>query len=279
MKSIPLHGVGIGLRSPHTPLFLKSPPKSVDWIEVISENFFPLPGESLDDSEPLRNLLKIRSDLPISLHGVSLSLGSTDDLSKSYLSILRELVRQVDPWMISDHLCWTGVDGLNTHDLLPLPYTAESIQHVAERILRVQDFLGRSIAIENLSSYVTFANSEMQEWEFLSEISQRTDCGILLDVNNIFVSSINHGFDPLEYLDSIPPDRIVEIHLAGHSRKEGCIVDTHDAPICTEVWDLYRTCLRKVGPRNVMIERDARIPEWPEMERELLQLRGIYEAR
>lgn len=279
MNPIPLYGVGVGLRPPHTPLFLEAPPKSVDWIEVISENFFPFPDETLANSEPLKNLEKIRSHLPVSLHGVSLSLGGIDPLSPSYLNTLRELVKRLDPWMVSDHLCWTGVDGMHSHDLLPLPYTSESISHVCARILQVQDFLKRPIAIENLSSYVTFQKSEIPEWEFLAEISRKTDCGIVLDVNNIYVSSVNHTFDPLRYLDAIPAERVVEIHLAGHSRRDDCIVDTHDAPICPDVWELYESSLRVLGQRNVMIERDANIPEWTELEQELHQLRGIYETR
>jgi uncharacterized protein (UPF0276 family) len=200
---------------------------------------------------------------PVALHGVSLSLGSTDPLRESYLAELAALAARVDPAWISDHLCWGSSGGHYAHDLLPLPYTEEALTHVAARIARVQDRLGRQILIENVSSYLTYVGSAVPEWEFLAEVARRADCGILLDVNNVYVSARNHGFDPLEYLAGIPVERVGQLHLAGHSDHGTHLLDTHDAPVCDDVWDLYRVALRRFGRVSTLVEWDEHIPELP----------------
>jgi uncharacterized protein len=220
-------------------------------------------------------LEKVRARLPVVLHGVSLSIGSADSLDRGYLARLRELIHRIEPAWVSDHLCWTGVDGENLHDLMPLPYTHEALTHVVDRISAVQDTLGRRILIENVSSYVEFAHSEMQEWEFVREVLERADCGLLLDVNNIYVSSVNHGFDPVKYLRAIPANRVAQIHLAGHTRKDGYLIDTHDHPVCPEVWDLYRLAVREFGLVSAMIERDAEIPDWDTLDAEVRMIGRI----
>jgi uncharacterized protein len=270
------HGVGVGLRPDHYALFSDRIPKSVNWVEVISENFLPWKGH--DYFRPFHRLSIIRKDVPVALHGVSLSIGSTDDLDMDYLKLLKDLKNKIQPIWFSDHLCWTGVNGENLHDLLPLPYTKEAIKHVVERISRVQDFMGERMLIENLSSYVDFNISEMTEWEFVAEIANQADCGILLDVNNVYVSSINHNFDAKKYIDHIPGHRIGQIHLAGHSVEDGYLIDTHDAPVCKEVWDLYNYTLKQKGTFSSMIERDGKIPEWEALEAELLQAHSIYNS-
>jgi uncharacterized protein len=209
------------------------------------------------------------------LHGVSLSLGSADPLNEDYLARLRALVDRIEPAWVSDHLCWTGVDGVNLHDLLPLPYTEEVLNYLAARIDRVQGVLGRRILVENVSSYLTFAESQISEWEFVAELAKRADCGLLLDVNNVYVSSVNHGFDPLRYLDALPAERIGQIHLAGHSRQGGVLIDTHDHPVCPEVWALYRAAVERFGAVSTMIERDDHIPEFAELVAELDTARAI----
>lgn len=252
-------GIGLGLRAPHYSHIAQSKP-ALGWFEAISENYMGLSNSG--SGRPLKILELMRQDYNIVLHGVSLSIGSTDELNFSYLKKLKELAEKIQPQWISDHLCWTGVEGENIHDLLPLPFTREAINHVAERIQRVQDFLGRRILLENVSSYVTFKHSEMTEWEFLREISNRADCGILLDVNNIYVNSVNHGFDPVSYIKALPPERIGQIHLAGHSRQGEILVDTHDAPVCTEVWNLFRVAVNLLGPVSTMVEWDDKIPDF-----------------
>lgn len=209
------------------------------------------------------------------MHGVSLSLGSTDPLSQTYLKSLKKLTDQVQPLWISDHLSWTSYEGQHLHDLLPLPYTEEAIRHVVERIKQVQDFIGERILLENLSSYVEFESSEMPEWQFLSEIAHRADCGILLDVNNVYVSSRNHGFDPIQYLENIPLERVGQIHLAGHSVVGKYLIDTHDAPVCPEVWELYRWTTQNLGAVTTMIERDKNIPALGDLIKELGQAKAI----
>lgn len=273
LASFPDHGVGVGLRPAHFPLFQQEVPKSVAWVEVISENYFPWKGIGFGRS--LQNLQRIRRDLPVALHGVSLNLGSADPLDQEYLKNLKQLVDIISPIVVSDHLAWTGVAGENLHDLLPLPYTREALRIFVENIDRVQNFLGQQILFENPSSYLQFQQSEMPEWEFISEILKNADCGLLLDVNNVYVSSVNHGFDPITYLDKIPRDRVGQIHLAGHSIMDGYLLDTHDAPVCPEVWDLYRKALKRFGPVSSMIERDDNIPEWQDLEQELLNMGRI----
>jgi uncharacterized protein len=261
-------GFGLGLRVDHYETILNSEPP-VDWFEVISENYL-VPG-----GKPLHYLDRIRERYPLVMHGVSLSIGSTDPLNRDYLKQLKELARRVEPAWISDHLCWTGVHGTNLHDLLPLPYTEETIDHVAARIREVQDFLGRRILIENVSSYVGYAQSQLSEWEFLREVCERADCLLLFDVNNVYVSSVNHGFDPLDYLDGVPAARVQQLHLAGHEDHGRYIIDTHDHPVSDPVWELYAHALRRFGPVSTMIERDDNIPPLDELITELDRARSI----
>jgi uncharacterized protein (UPF0276 family) len=261
-------GFGLGLRPVHYDAIQQGRPR-VDWFEAITENYL-VPG-----GPPLHHLERVRADYPVALHGVSLSIGGTDPLDPGYLRDLKQLVSRIEPAWISDHLCWTGVRGHNLHDLLPLPYTEEAVRHVSERVRRVQDHLGRRLLLENVSSYIEFAASEMTEWEFLSLIAQQSDCEILLDVNNVYVSSVNHGFDPLLYLDAMPAQRVRQIHLAGHEHNGTHIIDTHDAPVSDAVWQLYRHVVQRLGRVTTMIERDDHIPEFAELERELDIARGI----
>jgi uncharacterized protein len=261
-------GFGLGLRVDHYETILNSQP-AVDWFEIISENYL-VPG-----GKPLHYLDHVRERYPLVMHGVSLSIGSTDPLDTEYLKQLKALAARVEPAWISDHLCWTGVHGRNLHDLLPLPYTEETVRHVAARIRAVQDFLGRQILIENVSSYVNFSGSQMSEWEFLTAVCERADCLILFDVNNIYVSSINHEFDPRAYLDGIPANRVQQIHLAGHEDHGDYIIDTHDHPVADPVWDLYAEAVRRFGPVSTMIERDDNIPPLDELVAELDRARRI----
>ena len=258
----PFLGFGLGLRTEHYTQILEHKP-DVGWFEITSENYM-VPG-----GKPLHYLDQIRRDYPIVMHGVSMSIGSTDPLNRDYLKNLKQLIERVQPQWVSDHLCWTGVNQTNSHDLLPLPYNEEAIRHVAERIKQVQDFLQQRILIENLSSYVTFENSEMTEWEFVNEIVQRADCNILLDINNIFVSAHNHHFDPLDYINAMDGERVMQFHLAGHSYHEDMIIDTHDHDVCDPVWELYEVALKKFGAVSTMIERDDDIPVFAELRREL----------
>ena len=261
-------GFGLGLRTTHYEAIFDIKP-ALDWFEIISENFMVSGGR------PLANLMRIRNDYPMAMHGVSLSIGGTDALNDEYLRELKKLADRIEPVIISDHLCWTGVAGKNLHDLMPIPYTEEAIAHVADRVRQVQDFLGRQILLENVSSYVTFAQSEMSEWDFLRSIAQQADCHILLDINNIFVSAFNHGFEPIEYLMGIPVDRVRQFHLAGHENRGDIIIDTHDAPVSNPVWDLYAQACKRFGPVSTMIERDDNIPPLDELLVELNHARKI----
>ncbi|MBC8036908.1 MAG: DUF692 domain-containing protein [Rhizobiales bacterium] len=261
-------GFGLGLRPQHYKEILETSP-NIDWFEVISENYM-VPG-----GQPLRMLDRIAERYPVVMHGVSLSIASTAPLDMDYLSGLKTLAARVNPQWISDHLCWTGVHGVNLHDLLPVPYTEEALRHVAARISRVQDFLGCRIAIENVSSYMEYACSEMSEWDFVGELARRADCWLLLDVNNVFVSGINHTFVPSAFIDAIPAERVVQFHLAGHSDGSECLIDTHDEAVCEEVWDLYGATLERFGPISTMIERDDNIPPLAELVSELERARSI----
>lgn len=267
-------GVGLGLRPVHYEPVLNSRP-AVPWFEVISENYMGLRGGS-GGGRPLEILLKVRRDYPISLHGVSMNLGSADPLDRAYLRRLKKLIEKVKPARVSDHLCWTGVGGRNAHDLLPLPHDERAIAHVAGRIRQAQDLLGRRLLIENVSSYLTFAHSEMPEWEFLSEIAERADCGILLDVNNIYVSATNHGFDARRYLAGVPAGRVHEMHLAGYSSHGRILIDTHDHPVSGPVWRLYAEAVRRFGPVPTLIEWDDKIPPF---DRLLAEARRAEEVR
>ncbi len=261
-------GFGLGLRTDHFQDVLSQKP-NVDWFEVTSENFFVAGGK------PKYYLHAIREHYPMVMHGVSLSIGSTDPLNMEYLKNLKTLANDIQPQWISDHLCWTGVNQHNSHDLLPLPYNEEAIKHVVERVNRVQDYLGRQILLENVSSYITYTDSSMSEWEFLSAVAQAADCYILLDINNIYVSARNHGFNPRDYIQAMDKNRIRQFHLAGHSDYGDYVIDTHDHDICDPVWDLYRLALQTFGPVSTMIERDDNIPALPELVAELDIARGI----
>ncbi len=267
-----ISGYGLGLRTDHYGDFLVDSTRlrqRVDWLEVISENYM-VPG-----GKPLAMLDQIRRDFPMVMHGVSLSIGSTAPLDTDYLRQLKLLIDRVEPAWISDHLCWTGTDGLNLHDLLPMPYTQNSLRHLVERISQVQDFLGRKILLENVSSYVTYRADEMTEWEFIAALLQRSGCDLLLDVNNIYVSSVNHGFDPQHFIDAVPAAHVRQIHLAGHENHGGYIIDTHDHPVCDAVWDLYAYTVRRLGAVPTMIERDDNIPPLGELLDELDTVRRI----
>jgi uncharacterized protein (UPF0276 family) len=263
-----LSGFGLGLRTPHYEAMLNEP-HDVDWLEVITENYL-VPG-----GKPLHYLERVRERFPLVMHGVSLSIGSTDPLDFKYLSEVRALATRIEPHWISDHLCWTGIEGRNLHDLLPLPYTEEALHSVVARVGQVQEALGRQILLENVSSYLSFRGSEMTEWEFLSEVAQRADCAILLDINNIYVSSVNHGFDPLTYLRAVPKPRVRQFHLAGHSDLGGHLIDTHDHPIAAPVWDLYGAAVAHFGAVPTMIERDDNIPPLSELVAELDMAREL----
>jgi uncharacterized protein (UPF0276 family) len=257
-----LAGFGLGLRTPHYEAVLNEP-HAIDWLEIITENYL-VPG-----GKPLDYLERIRRRFPLVMHGVSLSIGSTDPIDRDYLAQVRALAKRIEPHWISDHLCWTGIEGRNLHDLLPLPYTEEALASVVERVGQVQDALGRQILLENVSSYLTYRASDMSEWEFLREVAERADCAILLDINNIYVSSVNHGFDPLTYLQAMPRERIRQFHLAGHSDLGGHLIDTHDHPIVEPVWDLYCAAVAQFGAVPTMIERDDNIPSLGELVAEL----------
>lgn len=244
-------------------------PQPVDWLEIISENYM------IQGGKPIAMLDAIRADYPLAMHGVSMSIGSVAPLDRDYLTKLKALARRIEPLWISDHLCWTGVHGLNLHDLYPLPYTDEALRHVAGRIREVQDALGTRLVIENVSSYIAYADSVMSEWAFLHALAEEADCLLLLDVNNIYVSGVNHGFEPREFIDGIPVARVQQIHLAGHSDMGDYIIDTHDAPIAEAVYELYGYACRRFGPVSTMIERDDRIPPLAELIAELDRVRAI----
>lgn len=252
--SVPYLGHGIGLRTQHFPR-LWDGTACTDWFEAISENFMIRGGR------PLAALEKARAIAPLVLHGVSLSLGSVDTLNEEYIRALRDLIRRFEPAWVSDHLCWGSIGGHYAHDLLPLPYTEEAIKVVVLKIQKVQELLGRHILIENVSSYLTYTHSTMPEWEFLTTIVEQADCGILLDVNNIYVSAFNHHFDPEIYIKHIPPHRVGQIHLAGHQDKGTHLFDTHDGPVIDPVWNLYRLAVRHCGRVSTLVEWDDQIPE------------------
>ncbi len=264
-------GFGLGLRPTHYPDFLAER-QNVDFLEIISENFM------VDGGRPLYVLDRIKELYPIAMHGVSMSIGSADGLNPDYLARLGALAKRVNPLWISDHLCWTAIEGFNSHDLLPVPYCSEALDVVTANITHAQDELERAILIENPSSYVTFTDDDISEWSFMAELCARTGCGILLDVNNIYVSATNHGFDAQEYLEGIPAAHVRQIHLAGHSQGAAVLIDTHDQPVPDPVWALYEKACALVGPVASMIERDDNIPPLHELLRELDIARGITAA-
>ena len=261
-RGLPNLGLGVGLRNQHFSYLMNHDP-DVDWFEIISENFIDNYGYAR------RVLERVRSLRPIVMHGVSLSIGSTDPLDWDYLKKLKVLAEFVHPAWISDHLCWTGVAGVNTHDLLPLPLNEESLRHVTERVRQVQDFLERTLVLENPSSYLEFNDSTIAEWDFLSELAGETGCGLLLDVNNVYVSGHNHGFDPEHYIRSMAHDAVVQIHLAGPTDCGRYLVDTHDQPVPARVWELYTLAQELTGGVSTLLEWDANIPDFPELVVEL----------
>lgn len=261
-------GFGLGLRPQHYTDILDGDP-AIDWFEAISENYM-VPG-----GQPLAILEKIRARYPIVLHGVSMSIASTTPFNSQYLADLKALAARFEPEFVSDHLCWTGVHGVNLHDLLPIPYTREALEHVISRIQYVQDYLKRPLAIENVSSYVQYSHADMTEWDFIAEMTRRTGCWLVVDVNNIFVSAFNHDFEALDFINAIPPDRVVQFHLAGHEHATTHIIDTHDALVPEPVWALYRAAVRRFGPVSTLIERDDDIPPLDDLVDELATARRI----
>jgi hypothetical protein len=264
----PFLGYGLGLRPEYYDVIVETKP-AVDWFEIISENYM------VDGGKPLHFLDRVRENYPIVMHGVSLSIGGSDPLDFAYLKRLKALIERIEPAWVSDHFCWTGLGGHNSHDLLPLPLTEEAVSHVDSRVQQVQEFLGRQILLENASTYVSFRGDEMNEWEFVREVCERADCLLLLDVNNVYVSARNHGFDTLQYLDGLPGERIQQCHLAGHSDYGDYVIDTHDHPVAGPVWDLYAEALKRFGPVTSMIERDDRFPPFAELMSELAVMRNI----
>lgn len=268
--ALPYLGYGLGLRVEHYEALLHQP-QQVQWLEVVSENYM------VDGGLPLVWLDRFRERYPLVMHGVSMSIGSTDPLDEDYLARLSALAKRVEPAWVSDHLCWTGVQGVNLHDLMPLPYTEEALDHVVGRVRRVQDTLKRRILLENVSSYVSFAQSQLTEWEFLAEVAERADCLILLDINNVHVSAMNHGFSALDYLRGMPVARVQQFHLAGYEQGERLIIDTHDAPVSNAVWNLYTEAVRRFGHVSTMIERDDHFPPLADLLAELDHARALAE--
>ncbi len=270
----PFSGYGLGLRKEHYRDFLETS-VPVDFVEVISENFM------VEGGQPRHILRQIRERHPVALHGVSMSIGSADGLDRNYLRRLKALADEVEPLFVSDHLSWSRFGGFNSHDLLPVSYTKEALDIVCANIALAQDTLGRAMLFENPSSYLAFDGASMSEWEFLAQMSKRTGCYLLLDVNNVFVSASNHGFDAAAFLDGIPAERVRQIHLAGHSKGPDLLIDTHDSPVCGDVWSLYARAISLLGPVATMIERDADIPPLPDLMAELSVARtlGTLDAR
>ncbi len=260
-------GFGIGLRTVHFPHILSREP-AIDWFEVLSENYMDTGGR------PAHVLDFVAERYPVAMHGVSLSLGSTDPIDFDYLRKLKQLAERIHARWVSDHLCWTGVMGLNTHELLPMPYTDEALAHVIRRIRTVQEFLERPLVLENPSTYLEFAASTWTEWDFIRTMAEEADCGLLLDVNNVYVSAYNHGFDPFEYIDGIPAERVVQIHLAGHTNKGTHILDTHSDHVIDQVWELYRHATNRVhGAAATLLEWDDAIPDFDTVHAEALKAR------
>ena len=254
---LPNLGVGLGLRTVHYAAILNHRP-DVGWFEIISENYMQTAGR------PLYILDQIAERYPVVMHGVSMSIGSVDPLDQAYLEELKALRDRIGAVWVSDHLCWTGVHGKNTHDLLPMPYTEESLAHVVARVKMVQDFLEAPLLLENPSSYVEFTGSTLSEYDFLAALAKEADCGLLLDVNNVYVASYNHGYDPMSYLDALPMDRVVQFHVAGHTNNGTHIVDTHIGPVIDPVWELFGEAYRRCGGASMMLEWDAEIPSFDE---------------
>jgi uncharacterized protein len=268
---LPNLGLGLGLRSKHFDHILNHRPP-VDWFEIISENFMDSGGR------PRQILRAVAAQYPVVMHGVSLSIGSTDPLDKDYLRRLKALADEIQPAWISDHLCWTGVLSINSHDLLPLPLTEESLAHVCARVAQVQEFLGRPLVLENPSTYLQFRHSTLSEWEFLHAMATQTGCGLLLDVNNVYVSAYNHGFDPLAYLRGLPQERVVQMHIAGHRNMGHFIVDTHDQPVRDRVWELFSLAWELTGGTSLLLEWDSEIPDFEAYHAELLKAKAFMQG-
>lgn len=262
--------VGVGLRSVHYPHLLTRPKTAVSWFEAISENYMDTEGR------PLEVLLAVRRDYPVALHGVSLSVGGVEGPRPRYLERLKTLADRVDPWIVTDHLCFTGAHAANAHDLLPLPYTPEAVERVAENVARTQDALGRPIALENVSSYLTYRESVMTEWEFLVAVARRAGCGILLDVNNIHVSATNHGFNAQDYLDAVPSELVRQLHLGGYTDMGDFLFDTHSRAPTEPVWELYRRAAARFASAPTLIEWDEDVPAWAELEAQAVKAAALW---
>ena len=259
----PLHGFGLKLRHEHYQEILTNPPQ-LDWFEILSEDYLNVGGNNRYYLE------QISQHFPIAMHGVSFSLGGCDPLDLNYLMGIKQLARDINAVHISDHLCWTTHNQLNSHDLLPMPYTAEAVQHIAKRICQTQDFLGQAILVENVSSYLNYSSSELNEWEFINAILVESNCLLLLDINNVYVNSVNYGFDPLDYIRGLDLTKVAQIHLAGHTQQGKYLIDTHDTPVTQAVWQLYQSTLQLLGRvPPVLLERDDNIPVLAELVAEL----------
>jgi uncharacterized protein (UPF0276 family) len=263
---------GIGLRSPHVAQVLAERP-GVAWFEVHSENYY------VDGGPVLATLERVRADYPLSLHGVGMSLGAADPLDRRHVEKLRRLIGLTEPALVSEHLCWSSVGGRHLNDLLPLPYTEEALEHVCARIAELQDLLRREILVENVSSYLAFADATLSEWEFVAAVAQRTGCKLLLDVNNVYVNAMNHGFDADGYIAAMPPEAVAEIHLAGFDARGSCLIDTHGTPVASEVWALYERTIERLGPRPTLIEWDTDIPALEVLQREAAAAQRVLESR
>lgn len=268
---LPNLGLGVGLRNKHFNYLLSNPPQ-VDWFEIISENF-------MDDFGFARHvLMHVRKEVPVVMHGVSLSVGSTDPINYKYLEKLKALAEAIEPAWISDHLCWTGVAYTNTHDLMPMPMTPESLNHVSDRVMRIQDYLKRPLILENPSTYLQFKASTISEWGFLSSLATTTGCGLLLDVNNVFVSATNHDYDAPNYINCLPHEHIVQMHIAGPTDCGDLLIDTHDQPVPSEVWKLYAQAQKLTGGVSTLLEWDAKIPDYPDLLIELYKAREVLKG-
>jgi uncharacterized protein (UPF0276 family) len=265
-------GLGVGLRTVHYPHILETKP-DVDFFEILSENYMDTGGR------PSFVLDQVAERYPIVMHGVSLSIGSVDPLNFDHLAKLKKLATRTKALWVSDHLCWTGVAGRNTHDLLPMPLSEEALRHVVGRVKTVSDFLERPLILENASTYAEFTSSSMTEWDFFARLMEEADCGMLLDVNNVYVSSYNHGFDPVAYLDAVPPERVVQYHLAGHTNKGTHIIDTHNDHVIDEVWKLYAHSVKRTGNVSTLLEWDADIPAFDVVHAEALKARAYREEK
>lgn len=263
--------VGVGLRPVHYPHLLSRPKTAVRWFEAVSENYMDSEGR------PLEALLAVRRDYPVALHGVSLSAGGAEGPRPGYLEKLRRLADRVQPWIVTDHLCFTGAHAANAHDLLPLPYTEEAVETVASNVRRAQDALGRAIALENVSSYLAYRESVMSEWEFLVAVARRAGCGILLDVNNVYVSARNHGFEPERYIDAVPPELVKQLHLGGYSDMGDFLFDTHSRAPTEPVWALFRRAAARFPKAPVLVEWDEDVPAWPELEAQAVKAASLWE--